>query len=233
MFETTRWSLVVAARSDCEAARVALEELCRIYRPAVLAYVRGRGHSRSDAEDLTQGFFARFIEKRLHHHAEASRGRFRGYLLTSLRNYMVNAAEFESAARRSAMAVDTGTAPEELPTAEGEGPERAFERAWALALVQRVFRRLRDEADAAGRGGLYRRLQPFLLEAPDGDDYARVAAEFGMRSNTVAVAAHRLRQRMRALAREEIAVTVADEAEVDAEYRDIAGTLRALRGDLR
>ncbi len=233
MFETTRWSLVVAARSDRDSARAALEALCRIYRPAVLAYVRSRGHTRSDAEDLTQGFFTRFIEKRLHAHAEASRGRFRSYLLTSLRNYMVNAAEFDSAACRSTLAVDADTAPEDLPGAEGEGPERAFERAWALALVQRVFRRLRDEADAAGRGELYRRLQPFLLEAPEGDDYARLASEFGMRSNTLAVAAHRLRQRMRELAREEIADTVADADEVDSEYRDIAGTLRVLRSDPR
>lgn len=228
MFATTRWSLVLAAGTDDADARLALEQLCRIYRPAVLAWLRGRGYSRSDADDLTQGFFARFIEKRLHETADPERGRFRTYLRTALHHFVVNATEYEHAARRHggpASEVD----PESLAASDGEAPDRAFERAWALALVQRAMQRLRREADKAGKAALFMRLQECLVEAPESADYARIAAEFNTRPNTIAVAAHRLRQRLRSLVREEIALTVADPADIDAEYATVADSLRAAR----
>ena len=102
MFATTRWSLVLAAGDGGDDARAALDQLCRIYRPAVLAYLRSRGHSRSDADDLTQGFFARFVEKRLHETAEPARGRFRTYLRSALHHFVINMAEYDNAERRRA-----------------------------------------------------------------------------------------------------------------------------------
>lgn len=137
MFATTRWSLVVAAGDGDDDARAALDQLCRIYRPAVLAYLRSRGHSRSDAEDLTQGFFARFLEKRLHKTAEPARGRFRTYLRTALHHFVANMTEYDNAERRRARPAAGGVDPDSLCADDADRPDRAFERAWALALVQR------------------------------------------------------------------------------------------------
>ena len=233
MFETTRWSLLLAAGADDAGARLALEELCRIYRPAVLAWLRGRGHGRTEAEDLTQGFFVRFIEKRLFESAIPDRGRFRTYLRTALHHFVVNAQEYASTARRQARQSNVDVDPESLSAAEGDAPDRAFERAWALALVQRAMQRLRREAVEAGKADLFKRLQHCLVEAPDSREYARIAEEFGTRSNTIAVAAHRLRKRLQDLVRDEIALTVSDESEIDAEYATIAASLRDARGPAR
>lgn len=230
MFETTRWSLVQAAGTGDAQARAALEELCRIYRPAVLAWLRGRGHGRSDAEDLTQGFFARFIEKRLHETAAPERGRFRTYLRTALHHFVVNAAEYEHAARRHAGQPASELDPADLAAADSEAPDRAFERAWALALVQRAMQRLRRETEAAGKAELFARLQDVLVEPPASQEYARIGAALGTRPNTIAVAAHRLRLRLRALVREEIALTVVDAGDIDAEYATVAAALRDARG---
>ncbi len=233
MFETTRWSLVLAAGSDDASARLALEELCRIYRPAVLAWLRGRGHVRSEAEDLTQGFFVRFIEKRLYESVIPDRGRFRTYLRTALHHFVINVGEYTQAARRHAGQPASAVDPEALAAADSDAPDRAFERAWALALVQRAMQQLRREAIAAGKSELFARLQDCLVETPDTQDYARIATEFATRSNTIAVAAHRLRKRLHSLVREEIALTVADRSEIDAEYATIAASLREARGPAR
>lgn len=226
-FETTRWSLVLAAREEGPDARAALEALCRAYRPAVLAYVRGWGYSRSDAEDVTQGFFARLVEKRVHAAADPLRGRFRVFLRTALHNFMVSARESANAGRRRPAQGTAAVEVDDLPThADDDLPERAFERAWALVVVHRAMRRLRREADAAGKRELFDRLQGFLLEAPERDDYERLAAESGTRPNTIAVATHRLRQRLRELVREEVAETVDDPATVDGEYEAVVGAVR-------
>jgi len=225
-FQTTRWSLIIAARDDTPEARGALDALCRAYRPAVLTYVRGRGHSRGEAEDLTQGFFARFLERGLHASADRERGRFRVYLRTALHNFLVNTYEHDAAERRRPPQRPVDLDPDQLPTAAGDDlPERAFERAWAVTVVQRAMQRLRREARAAGKGELFTRLQGFLLEAPDGDDYPRIAAELGMRANTIAVATHRLRGRLRELVREELADTVDRAEDVDDEYAALVGSM--------
>jgi RNA polymerase sigma-70 factor (ECF subfamily) len=226
-FETTRWSLVLAAREEGPDARAALEALCRAYRPAVLAYVRGWGYSRSDAEDVTQGFFARLVEKRVHAAADPLRGRFRVFLRTALHNFMVSARESANAGRRKPAQGTAAIEVDDLPThADDDLPERAFERAFALVVVHRAMRRLKREADAAGKRELFDRLQGFLLEAPERDDYERLAGESGTRPNTIAVATHRLRQRLRELVREELAETVDDPAAVDGEYEVVVGAMR-------
>lgn len=226
-FETTRWSLVLAAREQGPAARAALEALCRAYRPAVLAYLRGWGYSRSDAEDLTQGFFARLVEKRVHAAADPLRGRFRVFLRTAVHNYMVSARESAQAARRRPAQGEAAVEVDDLPTPVDEHlPERAFERAYALVVVHRALRKLRREADQAGKRELFDRLQGFLLEPPERDDYDRIATETGIRPNTIAVATHRLRQRLRELVREELAETLNDRAGVDAEYEAVVDAMR-------
>jgi RNA polymerase sigma factor (sigma-70 family) len=227
-FDTTRWSLVLAASEPGPGARDALETLCRTYRPAVLAYVRGWGYSRADAEDVTQGFFARLVEKRVHAAADPERGRFRVFLRTALHNFMVSARASANAGRRKATGGDSGLEPDELPTeADADLPERAFERAWALLVVHRAMRRLRQEARAAGKQVLFERLQGFLLESPDRDDYERVAQETDSRPNTIAVATHRLRQRLRELVRDELAETVSDPGAVDDEYAALLDAMRS------
>lgn len=226
-FATTRWSLVLAARDEGPSARAALESLCRTYRPAVLAYVRGWGHSRSDAEDLTQAFFARFLEKRVHAVADPARGRFRVFLRTALSNFLASAHESAHAARRTPARIELDADPDALAADGPAGqPEQAFERAWALLVVHRALRKLRKEAAAAGKADLFAELEGFLLEPPERDDYERMAQARGTRPNTIAVATHRLRQRLRELVREELAETVDDPGAVDEEYAAVVEAMR-------
>lgn len=206
-FQTTRWSLIVAARGATPDARDALDLLCRAYRPAVISYLRRYGYARPDAEDVAQDFFTRFVEKRFQDVADPQRGRFRMFLRTALRHFVASAHAHDHAARRRPLQPGAGLDPEQLDS--GESPERAFERAWALTVLGRALERLRDEAVAAEKLPLFERLRGFLVEAPEPRDYERVAADLDMRPNTVAVATHRLRERLRELVRAELSDTVA------------------------
>lgn len=205
-FQTTRWSLIVAARGASPDAREALDLLCRCYRPAVISYLRRYGYARADADDLAQDFFARFVEKRFQEVADPQRGRFRMFLRTALRHFVASAHAREHAARRQPANAGAGIDPERIDS--GESPERAFERAWALTVMGRALERLRTEAVAAGKTPLFDHLSCFLVEAPEPRDYERVAAALGMRPNTVAVATHRLRARLRELVNAELSDTV-------------------------
>ena len=220
LFRTTRWSLVLDARGEGAPARLALDGLCEAYRPAVLAYVRLRGYGPNDAEDLTQGFFTRLIEKESHASADPARGKFRAFLLTLLKRYLINADVSASRVKRGggkATLSDDAIANTAADAGAEGDPERAFELAWAVTVVDRAVARLRGEAEGAGKLALFDQLQDFLVELPDEPDYARVADQLGMRRNTIAVAVHRMRQRLRALICMELADTVADPDDVDAE----------------
>ena len=226
-FDTTQWSLVLRAGGGTPDARAALATLCSTYRPAVLAYIRSRGHDADVAQDLTQAFFTRFLEHATYANADPARGRFRAFLLTAIKRFLINAEEEAHAAKRGGRihfeSIDTA-ATDILPT-DAETPDHAFERAWALVALEAALRRLRDEAQAAGKRELFDRLRDFLTEAPDEADYARVAATLNLRRNTLAVAVHRLRHRLRELVREELAQTIADRAELDVELREMRGAL--------
>lgn len=222
-FQTTRWSLIVAARGASPDAREALDLLCRCYRPAVISYLRRYGYARADADDLAQDFFTRFVEKRFQDVADPQRGRFRMFLRAALRHFVASAHAHDHAARRHPQHAGGAIDPEHVDS--GESPERAFERAWALTVLGRALERLRDEAVVAERLPLFERLRGFLVEAPEPRDYERVAAELDMRPNTVAVATHRLRERLRELVRAELSDTVAGP-------EDLAGELEALRAAL-
>jgi RNA polymerase sigma factor (sigma-70 family) len=224
-FNTTQWSVVLAAQGSGDNARTALGLLCRTYRAPVLAYIRGRGYNGDVAEDLTQSFFAQFLEPTHQLGADPARGRFRAYLLVSVRNFIIKSAEhagrvkrggrleFESIDVREQVGVEL---PDDRAT-----PEQAFDRAWAVAALDAALRRLRDEARAAGKQQLFDALRDFLTEVPDDEDYARVAAALNLRRNTIAVSVHRLRHRLRALVRAEVAQTAADDADFDLELREL------------
>lgn len=224
-FDTTRWSLVLHAGGNGADADAALDALCRTYRPPVLAYVRARCARREDAEDLTQAFFAHLLEHRLAARADRARGRFRAFLLTSLRNFLAS-----EHARATARVRGGGTVQllfEDAEPGTDDGPEQAFEREWAQAVLGEAMRRLQLEAARNDNEALFVRLRPFLLEAPDDDAYDAVASALAMRRNTIAVAVHRLRARMQELVRAVIADTVEDATQAEQELRRMRATLQA------
>ena len=226
-FDTTRWSLVLRARGDAPQARTALEALCRAYRPAVITYVRGRGYANDAAEDLVQAFFLRFIDQSWHAGADRERGRFRTYLLTMLKRHLgASAVEAGALKRGGGLRIDPIETAEDPAARDGDDPERHFERAWAMTVLAHAFARLREEAERAGKLALFETLREFVLERPDEADYARAAQQLGLRRNTLAVAVHRMRHRLRALIETELAETAASEPDLEAELRDLRDALQ-------
>jgi RNA polymerase sigma-70 factor (ECF subfamily) len=217
-FHTTRWSVVVNAGGKGDNARDALAALCRIYRPPVLAYVRAR-LAESDAEDVTQAFFAHLLERRLPERADRERGRFRSYLLTSLKHFLVEEHERASALRRGGGLTAVSDSVIEFIAAADPSPEQAFEREWARTVLRDALTQLEAETAGAGRIELFARLRPFLIDDPDQGDYDEIAQALGLRRNTVAVAVHRLRARLQEIVRELVADTADDPAEIDEELR--------------
>jgi RNA polymerase sigma factor (sigma-70 family) len=214
-FCTTRWSLVIGAGGASPDPAGALDALCRIYRPPVLAFVRRRGYTGADAEDIAQAFFEQLLRLRTYASADPERGRFRVFLQVALKRFLCNHAVAARAAKRGgqqvAVSLDAHADTLQLAAAD-EGPDAAFERDWAHALLHEAMMRLRDEAEAAGKLPLFTALEPFLFQPPDAEEYAAVAARLGMRRNTLAVAIHRLRQRLRERVHAELAETVSDPA---------------------
>ena len=217
-FDTTRWSLILHAAAGGEDARGALEILCRTYRPAVLAYVRAHRRERDEAEDLTQAFFAHLLEQQLAQRADPGRGRFRAFLLTTLKNFLYSQHTRAQTQRRGGGA-NALTLDDVDPATGDDGPEQAFEREWAAAVLSEALSRLQAEARRADKEALFQRLRPFLFETPDEDEYAAVAQQFGLRRNTLAVAVHRLRARLQELVRTVVDDTVSCRAEADTELR--------------
>jgi len=224
-FQTTRWSIVLQAKGDGHDARAALESLCRTYRAPVLAFIRGRGYRNDIAEDLTQSFFASFLEREDYAAADPARGRFRAYLLTATRHFLVNTTEAANTAKRGGQyafeSIDDVADENAAVSAANGTPEEAFDQAWALVILNSALRRLRNEAQLAGKQELFDQLRDFLIEAPDDEDYARVAAKLDMRRNTLAVSVHRLRLRLRELVQEEVTQTAADHAGLETEMREL------------
>jgi len=213
------------AREDAPDARAALEALCRSYRPPVLAYVRSRGYAPEAAEDLVQGFFERFLDHAWHATAERERGRFRAYLLTMLKRYL-SSSEIEAHARKRGGDVRIESLEEtHAAGSDEETPERTFERVWAITVLTHALARLREEATAAGKRELFEALREFLVERPDEADYARAAERLNLRRNTLAVAVHRLRARLRELIEDELAETTTAPNELDEELREMRSAL--------
>jgi RNA polymerase sigma factor (sigma-70 family) len=227
MFATTRWSLVAAAQDPAAPeARQALAELCAAYWYPVYAYVRRRGHDHHAAQDLTQGFFARLLEKNDLAAADETRGRFRSFLLTACQHFLANEHDRATAQKRGG-----GQAHVPLDFADADGrytrepadqttPERVFDRQWALGVLDRVLAGLRNEYAESGRIRLFDTLKGSLTGSTE-TGYAELADRLGMTEGAVKVAIHRLRQRYRDRLRAAIAETVATPEEVEDEIRDL------------
>ena len=230
-FDTTRWSVVMLAREGSASARAALEDLCRTYRPPVLAYVRHNVRDRQAAEDLVQTFFAKFLEHAWYADADPARGRFRTFLLTALKRFLIDAEQEAMTIKRGgrmrfrSLDHDGLDGDADTRTQDADSPESAFERSWALAVIGVAMRRLRSEAVGAGKQELFDQLGEFLAERPDETDYARVADALKIRRNTLAVTVHRLRHRLRALIRDELARTTATDDELESELHDLRAAL--------
>jgi RNA polymerase sigma factor (sigma-70 family) len=226
-FITTQWTLVIAAARSAEpGAHEALAKLCESYWYPLYAFVRRRGHSPEEALDLTQGFFARLMEKNSLATADAAKGRFRSWLLGAVKHYISNERERAAARKRGGavqtLSIDANDAERRYryePSHELT-PERIFERRWALTLLDRVVSDLASEFARAGKAELFEALSP-MLTGEDRVSYDAVAARLNMSNGAVRVAAHRLRQRYGELLRAEIGRTVDDEAAVEEEIRDL------------
>jgi RNA polymerase sigma-70 factor (ECF subfamily) len=231
-FVTTHWSLVVSAgRNDTPHARNALEKLCRAYWFPIYAFVRRQGHGPHDAQDLTQDFFARLLEKKQLAGADPAKGRFRSFLLASLKHFLANEWDKTQAQKRGGGQV---LIPIDVAAAETSGgfepaddvtAEKIYERRWALTLLDQVLRRLRDEYAHDGKENLFEQLKPTLTEASRSVRYAEIAARLGTTEGAVKVAVHRLRQHYREVLRAEIADTVASPGEVEDEIRNLFAAL--------
>jgi DNA-directed RNA polymerase specialized sigma24 family protein len=224
-FATTQWSLVLAARNGSTDAEEALARLCSLYWYPVFAFVRRQGHSADEAQDLTQGFFTRLLEKRELGRADQERGRFRSFLLSACRHFISNEEDRMRAIKRGGGAV---AIPIDIVEAEGryeralvsaETPERLYERQWALTMMGGVLDSLRNEYVAAGNERLFDRLSEFVID-PAGT-HADAARDLGMSIPAVKMAVHRLRRRYREALRQHVADTVDSPEEVDDEIRHL------------
>jgi RNA polymerase sigma-70 factor (ECF subfamily) len=229
-FTTTHWSVVLAAGHDSSpGAHEALEKLCRTYWCPLYAYVRRQGHSPEDAQDLTQAFFAQFLKKKSVQLADPQRGKFRSFLLASLKHFLTHEWERARTVKRGGGQVhlswDQTSAETQYQheTASELTPETIFDQRWALALFQQALARLREEYASAGKAAQFKQLKGFLNDAADDGAYVGVATQLDMPTGSVAVAVHRLRQRYGQLVREEIAHTVSKPAEVQEELRYLIG----------
>jgi RNA polymerase sigma factor (sigma-70 family) len=230
-FHTTRWSVVLDAqgRASGDSMR-SLEALCRQYWPPLYAYARYRGVASHDAEDLTQEFFARLLEKEWLAAVKRECGRFRAFLLMTFKRFMANEWDRSQARKRGGgcevISLDLDNA-ESLVAEHAASvlPETLYEKRWALTLLETVMRRLKAEHEAAGKIAEYELLKPCLTAERGTIGYDELARALGMEPASARSAVHRLRKRFRELFREEVAGTVADPAEVDAEMRAVIAAL--------
>jgi RNA polymerase sigma-70 factor (ECF subfamily) len=224
-FGTTHWSVVLAAgHGDTPRTQAALERLCRVYWRPLYAYVRRRGYSPEDAADLTQDFFCRLLERQSLAEVSPEKGRFRSFLLAAMNHFLSDAWDKARAQKRGAervISVDISELETRLAglAAEGHTPEQAYERQWALALLDEVYQRLEREHHAAGKAELFAALRPALAGSRETQPYAKLSRQLGLGEGAIRVAVHRLRQRYRQVLREVIADTVAEPGEIEDEFR--------------
>lgn len=221
--------MLAAGKRHTPQSDGALEQLCRSYWFPLYAYVRRRGHSKEDAEDLTQAFFARFLARNYLEGLSAERGRFRAFLLASLKHFLANEWDKSQRQKRGGnvthLSLDWQTADTQFQiaaTAE-PSPEKAFDREWALALLAKVIERLRADCETDGKLKQFEQLKIFLTAGKGELSHAAAAKALDMDETAVRVAVHRLRKRYRQLLRDEISQTLDDPAQVDEEMRALFG----------
>jgi len=219
----------MAAGGDMTAtgARAALTVLCETYWYPLYAFLRSRGHSAADAEDVTQAFFARLLEKHTLRQADRERGRFRSFLLTSLTHFATNEHDKDAAKKRGggipalSLEFENAEGRFQLEPATDETPEKLFDRRWAITLLDRVLSRLRAEMVRDGKMVQFEHLKTYLVGDLPQLSYAQSATALGMSEGAVKVAVHRLRGRYRDLVRDEITQTVSSPSEVEDELKHL------------
>lgn len=221
--------MLAAGNRSTQQSDGALEELCRAYWFPLYAYVRRRGHNREDAEDSVQAFFARFLAKNYLEGLSAERGRFRAFLLASLKHFLINEWKKSQRQKRGGgeknLSLDWQTADTQFQVAATNepSPDKAFDREWALALLAKVIERLQKECEADGKAKLFGQLKIFLMAGKSETAQSETAKILGIEEGSVRVSIHRLRKRYRQLLRDEIAQTLTDPAQVDEEMRALFG----------
>jgi RNA polymerase sigma factor (sigma-70 family) len=236
VFATTHWSVVLAAgHGEFSRATEALEKLCRTYWQPLYVYVRRRGYGLEEAQDLTQSFFAHFLEKESFSLADPARGRFRTFLLKSLQHFLTDNWKRDHRQKRGGGKVEipwdihTADDHDAVELAESMTPERVYEERWAMALLEQVLGFMRADYAKAGKTRLFEALQDFLWGVEKSGSYGQIAEGLGMTQGAIRVAVHRLREQYRERLRAEVAHTVSDPNEVDDELRYLIQVISGAR----
>jgi RNA polymerase sigma factor (sigma-70 family) len=238
-FQTTRWSVVlVSAQSQAPGYKEALADLCKLYWYPLYTFIRYRGHSSEDAQDLVQGFFLHLIEYKTLSRVDRSKGKFRSFLLASLQNYLSNEADRARCLKRGGKAefvyIDLEEAEERygLEPVEELTPEKIFDARWAMALLGEAMKRLGREYVAQGKESTFQALRLFLdpINTKRLPSYEEVAAQLEVSVGSLKMQIHRLRKQYAATIREEISRTVSDPADVDTETHELCEALIAAEG---
>ncbi len=225
-FASTAWSIVLAAAQDSDGG-AALDRLCRRYWKPVYTFARSSGLARADAEDATQDFFSYLLAREWLKEADPHRGSFRAFLLTLMRNFLSNRRRHDHAQKRGgtapALSFDADGCERELaalPTLEAD-PASAYEKAWAACVLQSALDRLTVEQAQTGEPARFELLRPYLTQPPAPGDYERLGATLGLARNRIAVLIHRHSRRFAELIRSEVAETLSDRTNLDAELRQL------------
>jgi RNA polymerase sigma factor (sigma-70 family) len=225
-FATTHWTVVLmAGRGDTPCAHKALERLCRIYWFPLYAYVRRNGYSSEDAKDLTQGFFARLIERQTLAHAEPNRGRFRSFMLGAMNHFLADEQAKRQTLKRGGghiiFSLDWAAAEErfDLEPMDAASPDKIFDKQWATALLTAALNQLAGEYRRDGKAELFETIKLTLNGTRESQPYSALASSLRIKEGAVKVAVHRLRQRFRALLQKQIENTVASQKEAEEEMR--------------
>jgi len=231
-FATTRWTVVLhAGRRSSPQSDEALAELCRCYWYPLYAYIRRQGSSKEDAEDLTQAFFERLLSKNYLEGLAAERGRFRAFLMAALKHFLSNERDRVARIKRGGgvehLSLDWEAAGHryELNLADPANPEQAYDKEWALALLDRVLERLGRQYADEGKSQIFEHLRGCLTVGVDSIPHGDVAQRLGMEEGAIRVAVYRLRKRYREMLREEISQTVSGPREVEMELRALRAAL--------
>ena len=231
-FTTTHWSVILgAADTSVASAHEALEKLCRTYWYPLYAYIRRQSYSPEDAQDLTQGFFARFLEKNYLTQVDRQKGKFRSFLLASVRHFLSDERDRARAAKRggghTVLSLDIQDAEGRyvLEPADELSAEKIFERRWALTVLDASRAHLRDEYAKAGKAPRFAILEKFLPGEQAACTHPEAAAQLGVAPGTVKWEVHQMKRRYRELLRAEIAHTVASGDDIDEEVRHLIAVL--------
>jgi len=233
-FRTTHWSVVLAAREgSAPEAALALERLCATYWYPLYSYLRRRGQSPHDAQDLTQSYFAQLLEHGRLHSVNPSKGKFRSFLLASLKHYLANERDRAGALKRggavSFISWEEAGAEERYRQAESLSlpPDQAYEQTWATTLLEQVLAKLRADYAEAGQSGLFDALQVYLTGDKGAVPYAETALRLNMGASALKMSIQRMRRRFGELLRAEVAHTVSTPSEIDEEIRALFAAARA------